>query len=58
MLVRVQNELPIEFFDIFESNNIIFTIEYVDYTIARSIKTFFDEWVDEISYKENQIFNF
>lgn len=58
MLGRVQNELPIEFFDTFERNNIIFTIEYVDYTIAISFKTLFDEWVNEIGHKDNQIFNF
>jgi hypothetical protein len=50
--------LPIEFLDIIEKNNIEIKIDYIDYTIAKSIANTFDEWVNDISSKNNNFLSF
>lgn len=52
------NNLPIELLDMIEKNNIEIKIDYIDYTIAKSIVNTFDEWVDDISEKNNKFLSF
>ncbi|MEV9616731.1 hypothetical protein [Aliarcobacter butzleri] len=52
------NKLPIELLDMIEKNNIEIKIDYIDYTIAKSIINTFDEWVTDISDKNNKFLSF
>jgi len=50
--------LPIELLDLIEKNNIEIKIDYIDYTIAKSIANAFEEWVNDISSKNNKFLSF
>lgn len=51
-------DIPHELLGIIEKNNIKLNIDYIDYTIAKSIQNTIDEWVDDISIKEKKIIQF
>lgn len=55
---KMRDNLPIEFLDIIEKNNIDIKIDYIDYTIAKSILNTVDEWVEDISSKDGVILSF
>jgi len=55
---KMRDSIPIELLDIIEKNNIDIKIDYIDYTIAKSILNILDEWVEDISKKNHKISSF
>lgn len=55
---RVRQTIPLELIDLVEKKNIEVKIEYIDYTIAKSILNTVDEWIEDISEKDNSVISF
>lgn len=55
---KMRESIPFELMGMFEKNNIDIKIDYIDYTIAKSILNIIDEWVEDISSKDNIFFVF
>lgn len=50
-----KKNIPIELLDIIDKFNIDIKIEYVDYTIAKSLLNVINDWVDDISEKDSKL---
>lgn len=54
----IRDTIPHELADLIDRNNISIRIDYVDYTIAKSIVHNFDEWVEDISLRDSKFITF
>jgi hypothetical protein len=52
---KMRDSIPLELIDMIEKNNIDVKIDYIDYTVAKSILNVIDEWIEDISYNNDKI---
>jgi len=55
---KMRDSIPVELLGMIEKNNIDVKIDYIDYTVAKSVLNVIDEWVEDISNKDSKITSF